>query len=97
MTREWWRCRYLILTYAAEFDRVHYPLPLAHVEEPPAHALLSTIKRLRGEIWGLKNGHGQLSSHAATLRPPSMHHYIITISSSSSTLSSSEPSLPQTL
>lgn len=24
--------RYLILTYAAEYDRVHYPLPLAFVE-----------------------------------------------------------------
>ena len=26
--------RYLILTYAAEFDRVHYPLPLVFEESP---------------------------------------------------------------
>lgn len=30
--------RYLILTYAAEFDRVHYPLPLLYDESPdPNH------------------------------------------------------------
>ena len=28
--------RYLILTYAAEFDRVHYPLPLLHEDAPSA-------------------------------------------------------------
>lgn len=26
--------RYLILTYSGEFDRVHYPLPLAYEESP---------------------------------------------------------------
>ena len=31
--------RYLILTYAAEFDRVHYPLPLLHEDAPSADAL----------------------------------------------------------
>jgi hypothetical protein len=30
--------RYLILTYASEFDRVHYPLPLQYEENPdPQH------------------------------------------------------------
>ena len=48
--------RYLILTYAVEFDRVHYPLPLGHVDEPPVHALTSTIRRLREEIKQLKAG-----------------------------------------
>lgn len=34
--------RYLILTYAAEFDRVHYPLPLQFEEHPdPAHLKVS--------------------------------------------------------
>ncbi|KAJ1478184.1 hypothetical protein T484DRAFT_1905047 [Baffinella frigidus] len=42
--------RYLILTYAVEFDRVHYPLPLAHVDQPSAHELRDTILRLRAEI-----------------------------------------------
>jgi coiled-coil domain-containing protein 61 len=42
--------RYLILTYAAEFDRVHYPLPLAYDEAPdPAH-LRSIISKLRQEL-----------------------------------------------
>ena len=31
--------RYLILTYAAEFDRVHYPLPLLFEDIPDADAL----------------------------------------------------------
>lgn len=26
--------RYVILTYAAEFDRVHFPLPLSHEDIP---------------------------------------------------------------
>ena len=52
--------RYLILTYAVEFDRVHYPLPLAHVDEPPVHALNATIRRLREEIKQLQaSGHSR--------------------------------------
>lgn len=39
--------RYLILTYAAEYDRVHYPLPLAYVESPEREQLERTIDRLR--------------------------------------------------
>ncbi|CAM9878956.1 unnamed protein product, partial [Hapterophycus canaliculatus] len=39
--------RYLILTYAAEYDRVHYPLPLAFVECPTRDQLERTIDRLR--------------------------------------------------
>jgi len=54
--------RYLILTYAVEFDRVHYPLPLAHVDEPPAAALNGTIRRLREEI---KQMHAQGYSQGA--------------------------------
>lgn len=42
--------RYLILTYHVEYDRVHYPLPLTHVEDPPSKALKETIKRLRSEL-----------------------------------------------
>lgn len=41
--------RYLILTYAAEYDRVHYPLPLAYVESPGREQLERTIGRL-GEV-----------------------------------------------
>lgn len=39
--------RYLILTYAVEFDRVHYPLPLALVQTPTPNVLQRTIRRLR--------------------------------------------------
>eukprot|EP00656_Telonema_subtile_P021421 TRINITY_DN2245_c0_g1_i1.p3 TRINITY_DN2245_c0_g1~~TRINITY_DN2245_c0_g1_i1.p3 ORF type:complete len:194 (-),score=63.63 TRINITY_DN2245_c0_g1_i1:1156-1737(-) len=42
--------RYLILTYAVEFDRVHYPLPLQFVDEPDNEALQKTIQRLRAEL-----------------------------------------------
>lgn len=45
--------RYLILTYAAEFDRVHYPLPLLYEEHPDPQHLKSIIGRLRGEVDGL--------------------------------------------
>ncbi|RHY09645.1 hypothetical protein DYB36_000762 [Aphanomyces astaci] len=39
--------RYLILTYAVEFDRVHYPLPLNFVENPSPAMLQRTIRRLK--------------------------------------------------
>ena len=42
--------RYLILTYISEFERVHYPLSLAFVEEPEPDQLRRTIERMRGMI-----------------------------------------------
>lgn len=42
--------RYLILTYAAEFDRVHYPLPLAFDEAPDSEHLRCIIAKLREEL-----------------------------------------------
>lgn len=39
--------RYLILTYAVEFDRVHFPLPLSFEEAPNPASLQRTIARLR--------------------------------------------------
>ncbi|KAI9981390.1 hypothetical protein PInf_009142 [Phytophthora infestans] len=39
--------RYLILTYAVEFDRVHYPLPLTQELSPSPEVLQRTIRRLR--------------------------------------------------
>ncbi|CAG9325066.1 unnamed protein product [Blepharisma stoltei] len=47
--------RYLILTYTVEFDRVHYPLPLAFQETPDPEALQRTISRLRFELESIKN------------------------------------------
>lgn len=42
--------RYLILTYSSEFDRVHYPLPLAFEENPDVERLKDIIKDLRVKL-----------------------------------------------
>ncbi|KAK1946829.1 Coiled-coil domain-containing protein 61 [Phytophthora citrophthora] len=42
--------RYLILTYAVEFDRVHYPLPLTQETTPSPEVLQRTIRRLRLQL-----------------------------------------------
>lgn len=42
--------RYLILTYVAEFDRVHYPLPLAFDDHPDPEHLKGIIRRLREQL-----------------------------------------------
>ena len=42
--------RYLILTYQGEFDKVHYPLPLAFEEYPDPSTLKATIVSLRGAL-----------------------------------------------
>lgn len=39
--------RYLILTYSAEFDRVHYPLPLMQADGPDPQRLKQIIQQLR--------------------------------------------------
>ncbi|KAK3272671.1 Centrosomal protein CCDC61, partial [Cymbomonas tetramitiformis] len=54
--------RYLILTYAAEFDRVHYPLPLMFEESPDPEALKATIRRLREELDTSAKGKASQSS-----------------------------------
>lgn len=47
--------RYLIVTYAVEFDCVRYPLPLIY-EEPTSETLQQTLDRLSQELAGLKSG-----------------------------------------
>jgi coiled-coil domain-containing protein 61 len=42
--------RYAILTYTGEFDRVHYPLPLAFEETPNIVSLQRSIRRLRERL-----------------------------------------------
>eukprot|EP00878_Enallax_costatus_P024901 GHUV01026600.1.p1 GENE.GHUV01026600.1~~GHUV01026600.1.p1 ORF type:complete len:235 (-),score=70.08 GHUV01026600.1:212-916(-) len=42
--------RYLILTYASEFDRVHYPLPLLPEEHPDPQRLKAVIRQLRQQL-----------------------------------------------
>jgi hypothetical protein len=43
------------LTYAAEFDRAHYPLPLSHDSKPSYETLATINKRLRSELSKYKN------------------------------------------
>ena len=38
--------RYLIVTYVAAFDRIHYPLPLPVCDEPTTEMLKRTVQRL---------------------------------------------------
>jgi coiled-coil domain-containing protein 61 len=42
--------RYAIMTYSGEFDRVHYPLPLAFEEKSNVSSLQRAIKRLRNQL-----------------------------------------------
>eukprot|EP00879_Flechtneria_rotunda_P026920 GHRR01028765.1.p1 GENE.GHRR01028765.1~~GHRR01028765.1.p1 ORF type:complete len:243 (+),score=77.40 GHRR01028765.1:133-861(+) len=49
--------RYLILTYASEFDRVHYPLPLLEEEQPDPQRLKSVIKQLKQQLDDMQAGH----------------------------------------
>lgn len=42
--------RYIILTYAAEFDRVHFPLPLAFQDDSNIDSLKRSIARLRKRL-----------------------------------------------
>jgi coiled-coil domain-containing protein 61 len=46
--------RYLIMTYAAEFDRVHYPLPLVYEENPDPQQLKRVISQLRSQVEALQ-------------------------------------------
>lgn len=61
--------RYLILTYAAEFDRVHYPLPLLY-EEPTVEHLQSVVQQLRTQLSQASNpgGKSKHSESAAEVR-----------------------------
>lgn len=46
--------RYMILTSANEFDRIHYPLPLNLEENPQPELLKQTISRLSSEIQSVR-------------------------------------------
>lgn len=48
--------RYLILTYASEFDRVHYPLPLLADEQPDPARLKAVIASLRQQLAAVQAG-----------------------------------------
>lgn len=48
--------RYLILTYASEFDRVHYPLPLLADEQPDPARFKAVIASLRQQLADVQAG-----------------------------------------
>ena len=47
--------RYLILTLNGEFEKVHYPMPLAFLEEPDVGALRRTFTRMQSQCGMLNN------------------------------------------
>jgi hypothetical protein len=63
--------RYLIMTYAVEYDRVHYPLPLNFEEAPDPANLKMTISRLRQELADLKSSVVRLSLSLSSCVPGS--------------------------
>lgn len=51
--------RYLIMTYASEFDRVHYPLPLLHEGQPDPQRLKAVVHQLRQQLEEVTAGQQQ--------------------------------------
>ena len=47
--------RYLILTLSGEFEKVHYPMPLAFLEEPDVGTLRRTFIRMQSQVDMLNN------------------------------------------
>lgn len=42
--------KYLIMTFDGEFEKVHYPLPLAFLEEPEMDQMFRTFQRLQSVL-----------------------------------------------
>ena len=47
--------RYLILTLQGEFEKVHYPMPLAYLEDPDVGTLRRTFTRMQSQCDVLNN------------------------------------------
>ncbi|GLE02929.1 hypothetical protein PINS_up011793 [Pythium insidiosum] len=56
--------RFLILTYAVEFDRVHFPLPLQRVLSPTPETLQRTIRRLRQALASQRSSTTDTDNHS---------------------------------
>ena len=61
--------RYLILTYAAEFDRVHYPMPLLPEDSPDPQRLKTIIRQLRAKLGPGSGKPGSAHARRAVLPP----------------------------
>jgi hypothetical protein len=69
--------RYMIMTYASEFDRVHYPLPLLPDEQPDPGRLKAVIASLRQQLTAVQASLpqlGVLQPHGAAF-PPAAQPY----------------------
>jgi coiled-coil domain-containing protein 61 len=59
--------RYLIITYVAEYDRVHYPLPLAFERPLSAEQMRGQMRELRAELDAMRRTGGSAPADAARL------------------------------
>ena len=69
--------RYLILTYASEFDRVHYPLPLLPDEQPDPSRFKAVIASLRQQLAAVTAGlsqHGRQQQQQQLVLPQQRGH-----------------------
>ena len=57
--------RFLILTEQNEFERVHYPLPLALQEVMEPERMIQTIERMRTELESFRSSHGFQNTHTS--------------------------------
>ena len=44
------------MTFEGEFEKVHYPLPLAYLEEPDMQSMLKTFTRLQEQLQMSRSG-----------------------------------------
>lgn len=63
--------RYLILTYRAEFDKVHYPLPLQLDERSEEDTLRNMVGRLKSELAEARETVASLKQGSSASAPPS--------------------------
>jgi len=78
--------RYLILTYRAEFDKVHYPLPLALEERSEEDTLKTLVSRLQGELGDARRTIVSLERGAAATAPPAQDDHIAALERENSEL-----------
>lgn len=62
--------RYLILTYVVEFDRVHYPLPLAMEDTPTIASQARHIRRLKRELTAARSSVGGSRTTPGSVQAP---------------------------
>ncbi|ODM99467.1 Coiled-coil domain-containing protein 61 [Orchesella cincta] len=64
--------KYLIVTYIAEFDKVHYPLPLNYSNPPDLSVMQNNIITLKAEVTSLKNAKVDLENQLESFKSGSL-------------------------